>query len=150
VSLLAAANALLLMASRVPFAMSREGLMARVLARVSPRGTPLPALGASTLVALAFLASNAVERMLALLAFFFVANYVLTFLALFRLRWREPGAPRPFRVPAYPWVPGAALAGSLAFLGAAIAGHATNSLIALALVALSWPAYRAVKSRAAP
>ena len=149
VSLLAAVNALQLMASRVPYAMSRVGLLPSTLGRVNPGGTPLPALAAGTVLALIFIASNTLDRILALLAFFFVANYVLTFTALFVLRRKEPDARRPFRVPAYPWVPGFALAGSLAFLAAAAWGDRTNSLIAVGLVAVSWPAYRLSAKRIA-
>jgi len=141
VSLLASVNALVLMASRIPFALSREALMPRALQRVNAGGTPTPSLLASVAVALAFTQTGAIDTLLALLAFFFVANYVLVFVALFRLRVREPEAHRPFRVPAYPWVPGVALAGSVAFLIAAIAGDRTNSLIAVALVLVSWPVY---------
>jgi APA family basic amino acid/polyamine antiporter len=147
VSLLAAANALQLMASRVPYAMSRERLLPALLQRVNPGGTPVPALVVSTVLVLAFIASGALDRILALLAFFFVANYALTFTALFATRQRHPDTPRPFRVPGYPWVPGVALAGSLAFLGAAIWSDRTNSLIAAALVAVSWPVYRGARRR---
>jgi len=141
-SLLAAVNALHLMACRVPFAMSRERLLPSVLQRVNPGGTPVPALVASTVVALAFATIGAMDRLLALLAFFFVVNYVLTFSSLFRLRLREPDAPRPFRVPGYPWVPAVALVGSVAFVCAAAWSDRANSLIAVGLVAASWPAYR--------
>jgi APA family basic amino acid/polyamine antiporter len=142
VSLLAAANALLLMASRIPFAMSAERMLPRMLHHVNPGGTPVPALAASTVLALAFASTTVFSRLLALLAFFFVANYVLTFAALFRLRRREPEAPRPFRAPGYPWVPGAALLGSVVFLAAAMWGDRANSLVAVGLVAVSWPLYR--------
>jgi len=147
VSLIASANALHLMASRVPYAMSCERLLPGVLQHVNPGGTPVPAMAVSTLIALAFTISSAFERLLAMLAFFFVANYVLTFAALFRLRVREPDAARPFRVPLYPWVPGAALAGSIAFVSAAIWGDRANSLIAVGLVAMSWPIYRLATRR---
>jgi APA family basic amino acid/polyamine antiporter len=119
-----------------------------VLERVNLGGTPVPALVASTVIALAFAFSGALDRLLALLAFFFVANYVLTFVSLFRSRIREPDLPRPFRVPAYPWVPGAALAGSLAFLVAAVWADRVNSALAVALVAVSWPIHRLTSRRA--
>ena len=141
ISLIAAISAVQLMASRIPFAMSRDRLAPALFGRVNAGGTPLPALLAGTVLALAFIASNTFNTVLALLAFFFVANYVLTFTALFVLRRREPDAPRPFRVPLYPWVPGIALAGSLAFLGAAIVNDTDHSLMALAMLGLSWPAY---------
>lgn len=141
-SLLASVNALQLMASRVPYAMSRDGLLPAVLQRVNAGGTPAPALFAGTLLALAFIATGTFNTVLALLAFFFVANYALVFIALFVQRRRAPDAPRPFRVPLYPWVPGLALAGSLLFLAASVWGDRGNGLLALLLLALSWPAYR--------
>lgn len=141
VSLMASINALQLMASRVPFAMSRDGMLPAVFQRVNPGGTPVPALLAGTVLALGFIATNTFNTVLALLAFFFVSNYALTFTGLFVLRRRAPDAVRPFRVPGYPWVPGLALLGSLAFLVAAVIGDRSNSLIALALLALNWPVY---------
>jgi APA family basic amino acid/polyamine antiporter len=136
VSLLAAVNALQLMATRVPFAMSRDRLLPPLLNRVNEGGTPVPALVASTLVALTSIATNTVETMLATLAFMFVANYALTFVAIFASRQRAPDARRPFRVPGYPFVLAIALAGSLAFLGAAMVGDRANSIRSLVLLAI--------------
>jgi basic amino acid/polyamine antiporter, APA family len=147
VSLIAAVNALLLMASRVPFAMSRDGFLPALLQRVNAGGTPLPALLLSTVVGLLFIATNTFDSALALLAFFFVANYGLCFVAVFVLRIREPDAPRPFRIPGYPLVPALALGGSLAFLVAAILGDRANSVRSLVLLAVSLPVYLAARSR---
>ncbi|MBP9155026.1 MAG: APC family permease, partial [Xanthomonadales bacterium] len=141
VSLLAAVNACMMMASRVPYAMSRDQLLPASFCTVSKGGTPLPALLVSSLFMLVFIASNSFNTVLALLSFCFVANYALTFFSLFVLRWREPDTARPFRVPGYPWIPGLALLGSLTFLAAAIYSDTRNSLTALALVAISWPFY---------
>ena len=146
-SLIAAVNAMLLMASRVPFAMSRDRLLPAFLNRVNSGGTPVPALVASTLVALACIATNTFDTVLAMLAFLFVANYALTFIALFTSRKRAPDARRPFRVPAYPFVPAVALAGSLAFMVAAVVSDRANSMLSLALLAISWPVYRLVRAR---
>jgi len=146
-SLIASVNALQLMASRVPYAMSRDGLLPAALQRVNPGGTPVAALAASTLVALACIATNTFDTILAMLAFLFVAIYALTFIALFASRRRAPHAVRPFRVPGYPWVPGIALAGSVAFMVAAVMSDSSNSLLSLALLAASWPVYRLVRSR---
>jgi APA family basic amino acid/polyamine antiporter len=150
VSLLASVNALQLMASRIPYAMSRDRLMPSLLQRVNTGGTPVPALLASTMVALAFILSGTFDTVLALLAFFFVANYALTFAALFVKRRREPDTPRPFRVPGYPLVPALALASSLVFLAAAIWSDRVHSLFALLLLGLSWPAYRVCRSLGGP
>jgi APA family basic amino acid/polyamine antiporter len=148
-SLVASVNALVLMGSRVPFAMSRDGLLPAALQRVNRGGTPVPSLWASVLVTLGLIATNTFNTMIALLAFMFVANYAVTFATFFVMRKRQPDAPRPFRVPLYPLVPGLALFGSLAFIGAALASDATHSLWALALVGLSWPVYRLFRRSAA-
>ncbi|MGE5230687.1 MAG: APC family permease, partial [Deltaproteobacteria bacterium] len=147
VSLLAFLNANQLIASRVPFAMARDGLFPRRFAQVNPGGTPLPALLLSTVVAYVFLFTNTVETALAILAFCFVLNYALSFTSLFVLRRRQPDRPRPFRVPLYPVVPALALGGSLAFLVAALLTDRRNSLWALGLLAASVPVYLMIPRR---
>ncbi len=141
ISLIASVSALQLMASRVPHAMAGDGLFPALFRQVNPGGTPVAALFAGTALAIVLIASNSFNKILALMAFFFVANYVLVFTALFVMRRRAPDAPRPFRVPLYPWIPGLALLGSVAFLVAAILGDRDNSLVALLVLGLSWPAY---------
>ena len=150
VSLVATVNAIVLMASRVPFAMSRDALLPAALTGVNRGGTPVVALGASVALALVLIASNTFSTVLAMLAFLFVVNYALTFSTVFVLRRRQPDAPRPFRVSGYPWVPGIALAGSFGFIAAALIGDFGNSLIAGALVAVSWPVYRLFRRAAVP
>jgi APA family basic amino acid/polyamine antiporter len=87
---------------------------------------------------------------IAVLAFFFVLNYVISFSALFVLRRREPNANRPYRAWGYPWTTGIALLGSCAFLVATVASDRRNSLYALALLVLSIPVYRWLGRGAAP
>jgi APA family basic amino acid/polyamine antiporter len=143
VSMLSAINSNHLMASRVLFAMSRDGLVTARAAIVNAGGTPTMALLASTVVALIFVMfGRTFERVITVLAFFFVANYMLSFISVFVLRRREPDTPRPYRAWGYPWTTALALVGSIAFLIGAIASDTTNSLIALAVLVASYPAYR--------
>lgn len=139
ISLLAAVNAIVLMASRIPFAMSTDDLAPAGLSSVNRGGTPVPSLLLSTALSVGFIVTNTFDTVLALLAFFMVANYLLVFVAFFVRRRTDPDAPRPFRVPAYPVVPALALLGSTAFLVAAVWGDARNSLVAIGLLGLSWP-----------
>ena len=67
-----------------------------------------------------------------MLAFLFVANWAGIHGAL-RVAATRRGAVRPFRVPGYPFVPGIALAGSLAFMVAAVLSDRTNSMLAVGL-----------------
>ena len=69
-------------------------------------------------------------------------EYTLSLTSLFILRQREPAAVRPWRAWGHPWTTGLALAGSVIFLLAAIAGDPRHSAVAAAVIALSYPVYR--------
>jgi APA family basic amino acid/polyamine antiporter len=150
VSMLSGLNAYHLMATRVLHAMSRDRLFSERAARVNEGGTPTVALFVSCAVAVLFIVlGGAFAHIIAALAFFFVANYTMTFASLFVLRQREPDAARPFRAWGYPWTTMLALVGSVVFLVGALiadlAGDSRDSLYALALLAASYPAYRLIK-----
>ena len=80
-----------------------------------------------------------------MLAFFFVTNYMLSFISLFVLRAREPEANRPYRAWGYPWTTALALLGSVAFLIEAVREDRANSLLTLLALACSYPVYRVLK-----
>jgi len=86
------------------------------------------------------------ERVIAMLAFFFVTNYMLSFISLFVLRSRDPQAERPYRAWGYPWTTAIALLGSVAFLIEAIREDRANSVLTLIALACSYPVYRVLKS----
>jgi len=142
-----AVNACLLMSSRVLFGVARDGLAPRFATRVNSGGTPTVALVASAGVSLAFLATGTFESVIAVAAFFFVADYALSFLAVFVLRRREPNALRPYRAKGHPWTTGLVLAGSIAFLVSAVVSDTKNSLWALALLVVSYPIFRSMVAR---
>lgn len=144
VSALGAVSACQLMAPRIILAMSRDRLMPAKVGEVNEGGTPTVATLASTGVALTFIATGTFDKALALIAFFFVAGYLLSFVSLFVLRLREPGTPRPYRVWGYPWTTGIALVGSVAFLVGQCVGDTRNSLWSLLLLGASYPLYRVV------
>ena len=146
VSMLSSINALHLMATRVIFAMSRDGLFTTKAAFVNDGGTPSVALWLSALVAILFIIfGQTAGKVLTIVAFFFVANYVLSFISLFVLRRREPEKPRPYRAWGYPWTTGLALIGSVLFLAGAVASDTRNSVYALLLLAVSYPAFLLIK-----
>jgi APA family basic amino acid/polyamine antiporter len=149
VSMLSAIHAYHLMASRVLFALSRDGLFSRRAAIVNEGGTPTAALALSAAVALVFIVfGRTFEQVITVLAFFFIANYTLSFVSLFLLRRREPKRPRPYRAWGYPWTTAAALAGSVAFLAGAFVGDTAHSVLALVLLGVSYPVFRIMRTRA--
>jgi APA family basic amino acid/polyamine antiporter len=146
VSMLSGINALHLMATRVMFAMSRDGMFTTRAAVVNEGGTPTVALFLSTVVSLMFIIfGEKFETVITVLAFFFVVNYILSFVSLFVLRRREPEKPRPYRAWGYPVTPALALIGSALFLAAAIRADTKNSIYALLLLAVSYPVFRLMK-----
>jgi len=146
VSMLSAINAYHLMATRVLFAISRDGLFTRKAAQVNVGGTPTLALFTSAAVALLFIIfGQTFDRVITILAFFFVANYTLSFISVFVLRQREPEKERPYRAWGYPWTTGLALLGSILFLIGAVAADMGNSIYALILLGLSYPLFRLMK-----
>jgi APA family basic amino acid/polyamine antiporter len=150
VSMLSTINAYHLTAPRILLAMSRDRLISARADRVNSGGTPIITLFVSALAAVLFILSGTFNRVLAVLAFFFVINYSISFLSVFVLRRREPESPRPYRAWGYPWTTGLALLGSIAFLAGAVAsdienGVYDNSVYALVLLAASYPVFRLLR-----
>jgi APA family basic amino acid/polyamine antiporter len=129
-------NAIIMIGTRILFAMGRDGLFWRGGAAVTARGTPAAAMIATTIVALALIATGTFQRLVAIVAFYLAGNLVVGCLALVVLRRREPATARPFRAWAYPWSAALVLIGATAFLAGAIAGDTVNAIGALALLAV--------------
>ncbi len=145
--LLSAINAWLLMSSRTFFALS-GAIGFRAGKKVNAGGTPTVALLLSAIAAVAFVLSGGYQRVIAVTAFLFVANYTFTYLSLFALRRREPETPRPYRAWGHPWSTGLVLLISIALLLGALVADLANSLVSLALLLLSYPLYRVLRWRA--
>ena len=96
VSLLSVVNAVLLLATRILFAMSRDGLFFSKASKVNPRGTPVPAMVVTTGSGIALVASGTFETLIAIASFFFVAVYISGFLALFHSPQAGAGPPQTF------------------------------------------------------
>jgi APA family basic amino acid/polyamine antiporter len=144
ISMLSCLNANQLFCSRTLHAMSCDGLFFRRAAKVNVGGTPTFSLLLSTIVGIIFVLGS-FERVIAMLSFFFVANYTLTYTSLFVLRKKEPQMERPYRAWGYPWTTAIALIGSVLFLVGSIATDRDNAPLALGMLALSYPVFRVMK-----
>ncbi len=145
VSLIGILNAVLLIATRILYGLSRDGLFTTKISSVSETGTPRSALLLSAVFSILLISSGTVEILIALSAFFYVANYFAGFSALFVLRKKEPDIPRPFKAWGYPWTTLIFLIGSLIFLIGDVIGDPLNAFFALIYAALSYPAFLLVK-----
>ena len=142
VAMLGVLNSVLLMATRVLFALGRAGQLPKPLARVHAGGTPRPALAVATALTLALLLSGTVAALEAVTAVLFVGYYVVGFAALFRLRRQGPVPPGDYRAWAHPWSTGLLVVLSVGFLGLNAVADRPHALVALGLVAGAWPLWR--------
>lgn len=91
-------NALTLSLTRLPYAMAEDGLLPSVLAKRWANGVPWVSVLACSLgwaLALGF----TFERLISIDLVLYGGALLLEFIALVVLRIKEPGLPRPFRVP---------------------------------------------------
>ncbi len=135
-SLPPALNAIMMIGTRILFAMGRDHLLWRRAADVNAGGTPTVATLVTTAIAVGLIATGTFQRLVAIASFFLVANYFVCCLALVALRRTEPALARPFRAWGYPWSAWVVLAGAAAFLGGALVGDTITSGAALALAAV--------------
>lgn len=145
VSLFSAANAILLMASRLPYGLGRDGLLWNRFNSVSEGGTPTLSLWVSVIASSILLLTGTFNQILALAAFFFVVNYVTSFLSVLILRRREPDTPRPYRAWGFPFTTWFLVFGSFAFLLANLYSDRRNGLISLGLLVASYPVFLLIK-----
>jgi basic amino acid/polyamine antiporter, APA family len=140
-TVLSLVNATLLITPRVLLAIGRDGLFTRKAAAVSASGTPRLALAVSSAAAIALILSGTFEQIIALATVLFLLNYISAYAALFVLRRREPGLPRPYRAFGFPFTTAIVLAGSVLALIAAILGDLRSALAAFLLLVACAPIY---------
>lgn len=145
ISMLGAVNAIQMMAPRVMFAMSRDGLFHHAGMHVNRGGTPDFALLLSLIAELAFILTGTFNQVIASLALFFVVNYIVDFMSVVVLRRREPDRERPYRAWGYPYTTGFALLVSFGYVAGVFIGDTKNSVRGLIILAASYPLYKLVK-----
>jgi APA family basic amino acid/polyamine antiporter len=142
ISMFSAANANILNAPRVYYAMARDGLFFQALSRVHPKfGTPAVAVGAAGIWSAILAASGTYEQLLTYVVFIGWIFYALSAAALFIYRKRFPDLLRPYRVPGYPLTPVAFIVAALALVGNTIATQPLRAAVGLGIVFLGAPAY---------
>jgi len=141
VSLLPLVNASTLGATRILYGLSRDLLHWIPGQRVTKAGTPIVSLWISSAGSILFLLSGTYERLVGIAGFFYVAMYCVTFFSLFLLRRNEPDAPRPYKVPVYPWTPAFVLLCGLIYLAGVAVQDPVNSGLATVLLLAGGPIY---------
>ena len=135
VSLVPLLNAIMMIGTRILFALGRDRLLWSRAADVNAGGTPGVATVMTTLVAIVLIATGTFQSLIAMTAFFLALNYAVCCLALVVLRRREPKLARPFRAWGYPWSAAIVVLGALVFLALALIGDTSSALVATGLLA---------------
>jgi basic amino acid/polyamine antiporter, APA family len=136
ISLVPLLNAVMMMGTRVVFAMGRDRLFWSRTSTVNAGGTPDTATVLTTAIAVALIITGTFQRLVAMTSFFLAANYCLCCLALIVLRRREPELRRPYHAWIYPWSVWVVVVGGVIFLVAMLFGDSFNGLAALGLLAI--------------
>jgi APA family basic amino acid/polyamine antiporter len=140
-TVLSLVNNCMLAGPRILFAIGRDGFLSDKTAIVSAGGTPRIALAATTVTSLVVILTGTFEQIIALFSVLFLLYYVSAFLAVFVLRRKEPGLPRPYKAFGYPFSTAVVLLGAVALLVAAISEDPRSGVIAAGFLACCAPAY---------
>jgi APA family basic amino acid/polyamine antiporter len=141
-------QASVLVGPRIYHAMARDGLFPSRVASVSAKtGAPVVALVLQGVIALAELLTGRFDQLVRFTMFAIIAFSTLAVVAVFVLRVRMPDAPRPFRVPGYPFVPAVfvAVSGWMFWSVLTFSDVRLEALAGLAIVVTGVPAYAAFR-----
>jgi APA family basic amino acid/polyamine antiporter len=149
ISIFSAANAIMLNAPRVYYAMAKDKLFFNKLAEIHPKfGTPAFAVGALALWSVVLASTGTFERLLTYVVFIGWAFYALAAASVFVYRKRSPNAERPYKTPGYPITPILFVIAAVALVANTIVSQPTRAAIGLGIVFLGAPAYFFWRSRA--
>jgi amino acid transporter len=116
VTVASVANANVMIAPRVLYALARDRLLPAALVAVNQGGSPYRAFAPTAAVSILLVTIGGFRFVFGLIALLVTLASVLTEISYFVLRQREPALARPFRAKLHPWLPGLALAIDLVLL----------------------------------
>jgi ethanolamine permease len=150
--LVASFHGIILGYSRQIYALARAGYLPGFLGAIHPRfRTPWIAILAGGAVGIASIYSDSfihfggqplTANIVTVSALGALLMYILSMLALIRLREREPDLPRPFRAIGYPFMPAWTLLCASIALGSLVFYNHVVSLLFVALLAVGYVAFR--------
>lgn len=140
--LLASFHGIIFCAGRATFEFGRVGYAPQILGRVlERRRTPAAALILNMLIGFVALATGRTGEIITLSVFGALTLYVLSLLAMMRLRRTRPDMIRPYRTPAYPFLPISAIAIAAVCLVSMVIYNPKVAAVYAGVVALSYAWY---------
>jgi APA family basic amino acid/polyamine antiporter len=143
-----ALHASVLATARIPYALAKDGLVVKSLARLSPRThVPIRSLVVQGIWACLIALSGSYDTLTDYAIFALTLFYALVAASIFIFRRREPDTERPYRTWGYPVVPIVFIAVSGWLIFETIRSNPGRSGIGLFLILLGVPVYWIIQSR---
>jgi len=151
ICVLSSLAAFIMSAPRVYYAMAKDGLFVRAIARTHPRfGTPANAILLQGFIATILVVIGTFQQIIAYFIFVAVVFLTLAGVGLFRARGRSQGIEPVFLTPAYP-VPAVVFLVLMSALLVLLALHSPReALLGTAVVAAGLPVYSVFRRKATP
>lgn len=142
ISALGAMNGSIMTNARVPFAMARDKIFFSGLGYISAKTrVPIMAIIAQGLIACALAASGTFDQLTDYVVFSAWIFYGVSGLSLFVFRKRKISLKNVYKVPGYPWIPGAFIVLTVLLLANTLITSPINSAIGLGFMILGIPFY---------
>lgn len=137
--LVASFHGIILAGGRSTFEFGRVGYAPRVLGKVHSKfRTPANALIINMLVGIFALYTGKTSEIITIACFGALCLYIVSMVAFFALRKKEPNMERPFKVPLFPWFPAIALIIAIIALIAMVIYNPMIALIFVGIIGLSY------------
>ncbi|HEY3779130.1 MAG TPA: APC family permease [Rhizomicrobium sp.] len=139
VTVTSCANANIMVAPRILFALSRDRLLPNVLQAINEGGSPYFGFALTAALSLVLATTGGFRLVFGLIGTLSEASAVITDLSFFALRKREPNLPRPFRALFSPWLPALVVLIDGALLVLFAASDRNGAIVAAALCLICVP-----------
>lgn len=139
VTVASCANANIMSAPRILYALAEDGLLPRAATKVNAGGSPTVSFLLTSVVTLALAATGAFALVFGLIATLNTVSAIVVEAGYFRLRRNEPSLARPYRAVGYPALPALALAIDVVLLFLFSSNDAVGGAVTLAMILLCIP-----------
>lgn len=150
ISIFGALNGYLMTGARIPFAMSRNGLLpfSSVLGKVSHGSkTPMNSLIFETILASLYVLTGSFNLLTDLVVFVLWIFFTMAVAGVFILRTKHRDLKSPYRVPLYPFVPIVGIVGGMFIVVNTIMTNTANALYGVIITLIGIPVYMYMSKR---
>lgn len=149
ISVFGTTNGYVLTGSRIPYALTKDGLIpgSKALAKVNKGSSPYNAIWLIAILACLYALTGQFNLLSDLTIFVVWVFYVLTFMGVIILRKNKPELNRPYKVPLYPVIPVLAIVGGLFVVINQLITSPLISIGGIIITVIGLPVYAAMSKK---